>query len=135
MIDAFVRARLVATPAVVALVDPGSISCGGEIPEGRPHPAIAIVASSLPETDLGGVAAITKTTVEVWTLAPGDATRGGLARVREIAAAVAAALDCYRGTWGGTEIQGVFLTETEDAEPDPESGLSAVTQTFVVWHR
>ena len=134
-IDAGLRAHLAAAGQVTAIVPPERITCGGDVPEGEPFPAITILTSSIPEVDMGGPTGLVRTEAEVDVLALDVPGESAVALAKRIATAVVGVLHCYRGRWGEHVIKGVFLEEQEDTPPDPETGLFGVSLQFIVWHR
>lgn len=134
-IDAGLRAHLVASDAVTALVPPERITCGGEVPEGAPFPALTILTSSIPEVDMQGAAGLIRTEAEVDALAVDVPGESAVSLAKRIATAVVGTLHCYRGRWGEQIVKGVFLDEQQDSPPDPETGLFGVQMQFIVWHR
>jgi hypothetical protein len=135
-VDAGLRQRLIEAPAVIALVAPESVSCGGQLPEGTAYPAIAcLVSSSVPEIGLSEATGLDRSVVEVDVHAQEAEGAPALATAKHVAAAVVEALHCFRGSWGDLEILGVFLEQQADVEPEDDEPRAGIALQFVVWHR
>jgi len=134
-IDAGARSYLVSNPGVAALVAPGSVVCGGELPEEASYPAIVILSEDYPEPTMNGPPTIMRTILRISVLAADSETENGLAIVKAAASAVVKALHYFRGEWDGVPVKGAFLEQQEDIVPDEETGIVGVGLDFTVWHR
>jgi hypothetical protein len=132
MIETALRAQLLATPAVTALVGqriyalilPQKPQGGaGWVPAVTYQRIAAIRENALDgATGLVGV----RFQVDSWALT--------YAEVKDLAAAVRGALNGFAGAVGGENVQGSFLlADTDRYESEVE--LFRVSQDFRVWHR
>lgn len=131
MIESAIRAALMASPAVAALV--GDRVFVDRIPQSVPYPAITIArVTDIPFQSHRGLTGLTRRPVQVSAWAIPTDGRAARTAVATIDAAVVQALGGFRGVVAGVGLQAVIADRGEIIDSDPEIGLWHAARTFTV---
>jgi hypothetical protein len=133
-VDEALTARLAAVPALTALV--GTRIYWKKLQQNTLYPALTYqkISRGPGVSAMGKDSGLVRPRYQITSFGKATATKGPKQVALEVAKQVRLALQRYRGTVAGVEIQDIFVDDERDSD-DPVTEVAAVQTDVLVWAR